>query len=128
MLPLSYSATICPSITSFCNLITCRPRLLILLIPEWGNLQYSIHLYLSPADTRQIIAKGWGEKHRLSKPETSIFDFKKYHIGDTYILIYGPRNEEEIEIVSKILQSSIRYMTGRDEVELPEWKKSLGGN
>ncbi|KAJ9609446.1 hypothetical protein H2200_005773 [Cladophialophora chaetospira] len=89
---------------------------------------YSIHLYFSPADARHIIAKGWGEKHRLSKPKTSIFQFQKYGLSDTYIMIYGPRTEEEIETVSKILQNSIRFMTGRTDVQLPQWRTALGTN
>ncbi|ETI22571.1 hypothetical protein G647_06647 [Cladophialophora carrionii CBS 160.54] len=94
---------------------------------EIGHIHpdFSIHLYLSPADARLIIEKGWGEKHRLSKPENSLFKFKRFHIADTYILIYGPRDEEEIEVVRKILQSSIRFMTGRSNVELSEWRTAL---
>ena len=102
------------------------PRLFRLLTSASCALQYSLHLYLSPADARQIITKGWGEKHRLSKPESSIFKFKSFGLTDTYIMIYGPRNEEEIETVGKILQSSIRFMTGRTDVELPQWKTALG--
>lgn len=54
-----------------------------------------------------------------------MFQFKKLHVADAYILIYGPRNEEEVEAVSKILQSSIRFMTGRSDVEMPQWKTCL---
>jgi hypothetical protein len=77
---------------------------------------------LSPADARQVILKGWGEKHRLSKPKTSLIQFEKFHLADTYLMIYGPRNEEELEHVRKILCCSIRFMTGCEDVEVPQWK------
>ncbi|EEY15179.1 conserved hypothetical protein [Verticillium alfalfae VaMs.102] len=80
----------------------------------------SMHLYLSPADARQVIEKGWGERHRLSVPTNTWFRHR-YGIGDTYLMIYGPRDEEEMEALRIILESSIRFMTGRD-VNVFEWK------
>ncbi|CRK12588.1 hypothetical protein BN1708_010574 [Verticillium longisporum] len=80
----------------------------------------SMHLYLSPADARQVIEKGWGERHRLSVP-TNIWFRHRYGIGDTYLMIYGPRDEEEMEALRIILESSIRFMTGRN-VNAIEWK------
>ncbi|KIW66958.1 hypothetical protein PV04_06238 [Phialophora macrospora] len=90
---------------------------------ELGHIHpdFSLHLYLSPADARLVIEKGWGEKHRLSKPDNSIFNFRRFHMADTYLLIYGPRNEEEMEVARKILQSSIRFMTGRTDAEVSQW-------
>ncbi|CRK42834.1 hypothetical protein BN1723_005443 [Verticillium longisporum] len=46
----------------------------------------SMHLYLSPADARQVIEKGWGERHRLSVPTHTWFRHI-YGIGDTYLMI-----------------------------------------
>ncbi|KIW32324.1 uncharacterized protein PV07_03878 [Cladophialophora immunda] len=94
---------------------------------ECGHIHpdYSIHLYLSPADARLIIEKGWGERHRLSKPKTARFTFENAHVADTYLMIYGPRDTDEVEVVRKILQNSIRFMSGRENVEAPEWKVAL---
>ncbi|KIW85386.1 hypothetical protein Z517_00776 [Fonsecaea pedrosoi CBS 271.37] len=94
---------------------------------ECGHVHpdYSIHLYLSPADARLIIEKGWGERHRLSKPKTARLKFEKAHVADTYLMIYGPRDTDEIEVVRKILQNSVRFMSGREDVRAPEWKVAL---
>ncbi|OAP60448.1 hypothetical protein AYL99_05450 [Fonsecaea erecta] len=94
---------------------------------ECGHVHpdYSIHLYLSPADARHVIEKGWGERHRLSKPRTAVVNFEKAHIASTYILIYGPRDTDEVEVVRTILLNSLRFMTGREDVEAPEWKVAL---
>ncbi|TLS30012.1 hypothetical protein PpBr36_02671, partial [Pyricularia pennisetigena] len=73
----------------------------------------SVHLYLSPADARQIIQKKWGERHRLSVPKTSWFK-NMFGVADTYLMIYGPRDEEEMEVFKVILARSISFMTGKE--------------
>ncbi|KAH8847087.1 hypothetical protein MCOR27_009820 [Pyricularia oryzae] len=84
----------------------------------------SIHLYLSPADARQVIQKNWGERHRLSVPKTSWFR-NKFGVADTYLMIYGPRDEKEMEVFKVILARSISFMTGKDVSEDIEWRKAL---
>lgn len=90
---------------------------------EVGHIHpdFSLHLYLSPADARVVIEKGWAEKHRLSKPESALVK-NMFHLADTYLMVYGPRDVEEVEVVSVILRNSVRYMTGCEDVEVPEWK------
>ncbi|KIY01043.1 uncharacterized protein Z520_03709 [Fonsecaea multimorphosa CBS 102226] len=94
---------------------------------ECGHVHpdYSLHLYLSPADARLVIEKGWAERHRLAKPKTANFNFEKAFVASTYLMIYGPRDTDEVEVVRKILQNSIRFMSGREDVEAPEWKVAL---
>ncbi|KAH7267810.1 uncharacterized protein BKA55DRAFT_556608 [Fusarium redolens] len=89
-----------------------------------GHPDLSVHLYLSPADARVIIEKGWGERHRLSVPETSWVK-NKYAIASTYLMIYGPRDEKEMEVLRVILENSIRFMTGQDQVEHVQWKECV---
>lgn len=84
----------------------------------------SIHLYLSPADARQVIQKNWGERHRLSVPKTSWFR-NKFGVADTYLMIYGPRDEKEMEVFKVILARSLSFMTGKDVSEDIEWRKAL---
>ncbi|TDZ18978.1 hypothetical protein Cob_v008128 [Colletotrichum orbiculare MAFF 240422] len=83
----------------------------------------SVHLYLSPADARLAIEKGWAERHRLSVPRTSWFA-NRYHVADSYVLVYGPRDEGEMEVLATILRCSARFMTGR-EVERAEWRQII---
>ncbi|KAL0931230.1 uncharacterized protein CTRU02_213965 [Colletotrichum truncatum] len=84
----------------------------------------SIHMYLSPADARLAIEKGWAERHRLALPQKSWFA-NRYHVADSYVMIYGPRDEEEMEIFATILRSGIQFMTGREDVEPIEWKQLI---
>lgn len=61
-----------------------------------GSSDGSLHLTLSPEDTAEVIAKGWGENHplarRMAKPGL--------------VMIFGPRDKAELEIVWEIVQHS----------------------
>lgn len=57
----------------------------------------SLHLTL-PTDPRdEAFARGWGEPHPISGTP----------------LVYGPRNEDELEVAWLLLQASWTYATGR---------------
>ncbi|GKT46879.1 uncharacterized protein ColSpa_07060 [Colletotrichum spaethianum] len=81
----------------------------------------SIHMYLSPADAKLAITKGWAERHRLSLPRGSLLA-GRFHLADSYLMIYGPRDEEEMEVLAVFLKNAIRFMTGRDNVKGIEWR------
>jgi hypothetical protein len=53
-----------------------------------------------------------------------MFTFESYGLADTYLMIYGPRNESELDSLQKILTSSVQFMTGHEDVVEPSWKKS----
>ena len=60
---------------------------------------------------KKVFDAGWGERHAFDDNP-----FARAILGRdlpvNYVLIYAPRNNEEIEIVSKILKASIAYNTG----------------
>ncbi len=60
----------------------------------------SMHIILSPSDTKEVIEKGWGELHGLAGDGPA---FK------TYMMIYSPRNGKELEVVGKILEAAVKY-------------------
>ncbi|KAF9877525.1 hypothetical protein CkaCkLH20_05225 [Colletotrichum karsti] len=84
----------------------------------------SIHLYLDPADAKLAIEKGWAERHRLSLPSTARFA-NRFHVADGYVMIYGPRDEEEMEVLATILRNAVRFMTGRENIEAIEWRQRI---
>ncbi|OLN83719.1 hypothetical protein CCHL11_08706 [Colletotrichum chlorophyti] len=84
----------------------------------------SIHIYLSPADAKIAIDRGWAERHRLSLPRSSWFA-NRYHVADSYLMIYGPRDEEEMEVLAVFLRNAVRFMTGREDVEAIVWRHRL---
>ncbi|EPQ60210.1 hypothetical protein GLOTRDRAFT_134934 [Gloeophyllum trabeum ATCC 11539] len=60
----------------------------------------SLHLLLSPADAAEVIKAEWGERFPLS------------YVPDGWIMVYAPRDDEELEIVEKIVRASVKYATG----------------
>ena len=66
----------------------------------------SCHVSLSYADAKEVISKGWGERHRLSGT----------YVNLGYTFMYVPRDEEEVEIMGQIFKAGIGFMTGGKEV------------
>ncbi|MES2796803.1 MAG: fumarylacetoacetate hydrolase family protein [Bacteroidota bacterium] len=73
---------------------------------EIGHIHHfdgSMHLILSPSDTKEIIEKGWGELHGLAAAGT--------RAAKTYMMIYSPRDEKEVTITKQILEAAIKYQS-----------------
>lgn len=61
----------------------------------------SMHLILSPSDTKEVIEKGWGELHGLANGED--------RVARTYMLIYSPRDQNELDVTNQILDAAVKY-------------------
>lgn len=57
------------------------------------------HILLSFADASEVLSKGWGERHRVAGTIAPL----------EYMLIYQPRNTEELDIFLSILKAVIAY-------------------
>ena len=64
-----------------------------------GVADTSIHLCLPPARAREVTALGWAEPHQFG-------DF------GTELLIYGPRDDDELEIVLGLIDESLAFARG----------------
>ncbi|KAK4942772.1 hypothetical protein LTR10_017532 [Elasticomyces elasticus] len=81
----------------------------------------SMHLYFSPADAKVIIEKGWAERHRSARTQPWWFCGKKYmfNIGDSFLIVYAPRDEKEFDVLRTLLRASARFMTADETVLEP---------
>ena len=61
----------------------------------------SCHGIFSPRDSKTLIEKGWGERHGLSG--------RAMGIPDTYLMVYAPRNDDEVNVVVKLAKAAARY-------------------
>ncbi|KAK2616413.1 hypothetical protein QQS21_000655 [Conoideocrella luteorostrata] len=59
----------------------------------------STHLILSLEDSRSVIERGWGQRHRLSGR----------WLGWGYTLVYAPRNQDEFELWKNVTCAAARY-------------------
>ncbi|KPI34528.1 uncharacterized protein AB675_7410 [Cyphellophora attinorum] len=74
----------------------------------------SIHVYLHPADARVVIAKGWGERHRLSRTWPWWMGRRQQllGVGHTWIMLYGARDEYELATLRDITAEGVKWMLG----------------
>ncbi|KAJ5273248.1 hypothetical protein N7478_008373 [Penicillium angulare] len=80
--------------------------------------EYSAHFALSPADCKKVIEAGWGQRHGFAGTSAlSLLSFgTKADMPAEYLLIYAPRNDAEIDTFIQLLEASIKYTTGREDV------------
>lgn len=85
---------------------------------EIGHIHHdaSVHLYFSPADAKVLIEKNWAERHRLARTKPFIGMVNMFGVAGTYSMIYGPRDERELETMKVILENSVKFMTGVEEI------------
>lgn len=62
----------------------------------------SLHAVLHPQDAAQVIEAGWGERHPLC-------GVPLLGIPLTYLLIYAPRNAEELAVVGEIVRRASEF-------------------
>jgi hypothetical protein len=69
----------------------------------------SLHLSLHPADVKILIEKGWGERHPLARG-----GWCRRFVPKEFVLVYAPRDEEEVGVVMRVVAASVWWVSGRD--------------
>ncbi|RMZ68910.1 glutamate-1-semialdehyde -aminomutase [Pyrenophora seminiperda CCB06] len=69
----------------------------------------SMHMVMHPADANLLIARGWAERHPLAKGGW----FRQF-VPREFVLVYAPRNEEEVEIIEKCIAAAVWWVSGID--------------
>lgn len=64
----------------------------------------SLHVALPPDLAGDAIAKGWAQPHMWAGTR----------FADGFVLIYGPRNRDEVALVAAIVEASYAYATGAE--------------
>lgn len=71
----------------------------------------SLHLTLHPADVKLILERGWGQRHPLARDSwwwvTKI-------VPTGFMMIYAPRNEEELKVVIEIIRAAAWWVGGKE--------------
>jgi phospholipase/carboxylesterase len=68
-----------------------------------GARDGSLHVALPTADATLAIEKGWAELHPLARP--GVFP-------PTLVMLYGPRDEAELETIWQLVQISYAFARG----------------
>ncbi|KAI6372243.1 hypothetical protein MCOR25_003762 [Pyricularia grisea] len=78
----------------------------------------SLHLNLHPDDIKEVLQRGWGQRHPLGFG--SIRGWVESPVPSTFVMIYAPRDETDLRIVCKIVEAAIWYTAAeRISLELP---------
>ncbi|KAF2801047.1 hypothetical protein K505DRAFT_291520 [Melanomma pulvis-pyrius CBS 109.77] len=63
----------------------------------------SLHVYVSPRDAKTVIEKGWGQRFPVS-----------WLAPVSWIMVYAPRDEEEVGIVREIVRAGVCFAAGKE--------------
>jgi hypothetical protein len=78
-----------------------------------------IHASLHPSDVKTVIEKGWGQRHplsgRLTSRLTGLVDGNQPSpVEGSKVLLYAPRNNEDLEVIEQILNAAVWWVGGID--------------
>jgi phospholipase/carboxylesterase len=65
----------------------------------------SLHVMLSAEEADEVIAKGWGEFHPAARMGL---------MRGAALMVYGPRDEGELEVILQIVRASYRFARRAD--------------
>jgi hypothetical protein len=77
-----------------------------------------MHLIMHPDDVREVLESEWGERHPLARADWWwLFWFVwlwggRPPVPEELVLIYAPRNKEEVEVVRKMVRAAAWWVTG----------------
>ncbi|KIL83660.1 hypothetical protein FAVG1_13118 [Fusarium avenaceum] len=77
---------------------------------------HSVHVILAPVDCKTVIESGWGQRHPLDGVGLAQLVFG-WTIPKQYILLYAPRNKDEIRVVMDIVKASIGFAADSMDVK-----------
>ncbi|GJN93977.1 hypothetical protein Rhopal_007040-T1 [Rhodotorula paludigena] len=80
---------------------------------------HSLHCTVSPRDAALVLSRGWGVLFPVSRwRRTWLFrklGYARWTMPEGYILVYAPRDKDELEVVEKIVRASVTWMTGLND-------------
>ena len=98
------------------NCEECGPPEAFMIGCEFAHLHPpsdgSLHAALPPALAEAAIAKGWAEIHPVALTG---------QIPRNVVMVFGPRDPAELEIVAGMFDGSRRFAVGRDQNASPYW-------
>ena len=89
------------------------------------DIDESLHVVLHPDDIREVIEKGWGERHPLARANSwwcwwfSTFEGRP-PVPEHLCLIYAPRNHFEVCVLMEVVDAGARFVAGDSRVNEDE--------
>ncbi|KAL2424167.1 hypothetical protein ABEF95_011189 [Exophiala dermatitidis] len=77
-----------------------RDKLLGTEIAHHHPSELSFHVWLSEADAKTVVEKGWGQK------------FPMPSVDKGWVMLYAPRTMAEVDVVERIVEAAIAWVAG----------------
>ncbi|KAM0332265.1 hypothetical protein ACHAQA_002541 [Verticillium albo-atrum] len=74
--------------------------------------EHSLHMTLHPDDIAEVLLKGWGQRHPLARKGCW---FGAMPVPEEFLMVYAPRDDQELQIVCRIIEAAIWYVTAETE-------------
>ncbi|KAF2962811.1 hypothetical protein GQX73_g10762 [Xylaria multiplex] len=74
------------------------------------NSDHSLHLNLHPDDAKEVIEKGWGQRH----PLTSRCFLFKMPVPRQFTMVYAPRSRDELKVVCQIIEAAGWWVVAKE--------------
>ncbi|KAL4917595.1 hypothetical protein BDW62DRAFT_183470 [Aspergillus aurantiobrunneus] len=71
----------------------------------------SLHLTLHPADVKLVLERGWAQRHPLARDS---WWWVAKIVPTGFVMIYAPRNEEELKVVVEIIRAAAWWVGGKE--------------
>ncbi|PYH95972.1 hypothetical protein BO71DRAFT_397588 [Aspergillus ellipticus CBS 707.79] len=84
----------------------------------------SLHLTLHPADVKLVIERGWAQRHPLTRESWWWCFLRTVPTG--FVMVYAPRDREELEIVLEIIRAAAWWVSG-EELQREKMGKGVAG-
>ncbi|KAI1488150.1 hypothetical protein F5X96DRAFT_685839 [Biscogniauxia mediterranea] len=73
---------------------------------------HSLHMNLHPDDAREVLAKGWGQRHPLTGGLP--FFFFRMPVPRQFTMVYAPRTFDELRVVCRIIEAAEYWVTAEE--------------
>ncbi|KAI6093767.1 hypothetical protein F4821DRAFT_221428 [Hypoxylon rubiginosum] len=73
------------------------------------NSDHSMHMNLHPDDVKEVIEKGWGERHPLTSQ-----CLLKMPVPKQFTMVYAPRTMDELKVVCQIIEAAGWWVSAKE--------------
>lgn len=67
----------------------------------------SLHFYVSPKDAKTVVSRCWGQRFPVT-----------WLAPPSWIMVYAPRDEMELEVVKEIVRAAVCYAVGMEIIDV----------
>jgi hypothetical protein len=75
------------------------------------NSDHSMHMNLHPDDVKEVLAKGWGQRHPLAWRGR----WFRMPVPRQFVMVYAPRTMDEVKVVCRIIEAAGWWVMAQEQ-------------